>query len=73
MAGFRFSVFDPALILLQICALQCLFYTVLAALLSATAHYLDVHVELRLVLSTEVFFSPRTCVFSPPKADSLVG
>ena len=54
MAGFRFHVFDPCLITLQIAALQCLFYTTLGALLSASAHAADIDVELRLVLSAEV-------------------
>lgn len=54
MAGFRRSVWDPLLLLLQMLAMQCLFYGTLGLLLLLITHAIDGSLSLELVFSPKV-------------------
>ena len=56
-SAFRYYVWDPYLLLLQILTLQCMYYAVLSITAAMTAHAVDAPMSLDLIFAEEVGFA----------------
>ena len=54
MASFRYYVWDPWLLLLQMLTLQCIYYSILSILVVLAAHAVDTTISLDLIFAEEV-------------------